>query len=161
MWFNFEDGTRPNENWLMRPKDANGPVLLAFHTSRASACTVALVEKLKDIQIYTRWVMQPTYFAQGSVSPVMLRLTPTAKTGCSVRFFPTLGRSRMEGIPTFSSAFLSPIPEWSKICGVPILPPARITSFVAVKVFLGDVLPDSVLASRVNTHIAVSHCFQR
>jgi len=157
---------RPNRNWLRRPKDANGPVLLAFHTSRASAWIAALVEKLKLLFRYllgeqrSQRAKQPTYFAQGSVSPVMLRSTPTSKTGCSVRFLPTLGRSRTDGIPTFLSSFLSPTPEWSKMCGVPMLPAARMTSFVAVNVFLGDVVPDLVLASPTNESLVVSHCFQ-
>ena len=54
--------------------------------------------------------------------------------GWSVAFWPTLGRSKTEGIPRAVNVILSPIPEFIKMAGVPIGPAERITSLAALAV---------------------------
>jgi hypothetical protein len=54
--------------------------------------------------------------------------------GWSVAFCPTLGRSKTEGIPRAVNVFLSPIPEFIKMVGVPIGPAERIISLTALAV---------------------------
>jgi len=55
----------------------------------------------------------------------------------SWRFLPTAGRFNVELMPRAFSATLSPIPEWRRMCGVPIGPADKTTSFPAVNTSLG------------------------
>lgn len=69
------------------------------------------------------------------LSVVSLELTVYAipAVGCSVRFFPTLGRLINVGMPMSERVARSPMPEFIRIWGVLIAPADKITSFVAVK----------------------------
>lgn len=76
-----------------------------------------------------------TYGSNGSVE---LEVHARMAEGWSLKFLPTLGRSRTVGIPNGSRTDLSPIPECSKMLGVPIEPADKITSLRAVKVCVFD-----------------------
>ena len=75
--------------------------------------------------------------ANGSTSLVMLRLKVGLYIGCSVKFFPTLGRLSTDGILSAARSVLLPMPECRRMCGVPTDPAERMTSFVAVIKDLG------------------------
>lgn len=135
-------GRRTQAIWSNRPKDTKGPVLLVFQRTRASAWSVALVKTLElRLAHMNRLYYRLTYLANGSTSLVMLRVKVGLKIGCSVKFLPTLGRLRTDEMLSAANSVLFPIPEWRRICGVPIDPAERMTSFLAVSVVLGLLTP--------------------
>jgi hypothetical protein len=69
-------------------------------------------------------------------STVWVELTdhPALINDCSVAFWPTLGRSKTDGMPRAVNDFRSPTPECISIFGVPTDPAERIISLVALAV---------------------------
>lgn len=55
------------------------------------------------------------YLANGSTSLVILRLKVGLYNGCSVKFFPTLGRLRTDRILSAARSVLLPMPEWRRM----------------------------------------------
>jgi len=115
--------------WLRWPGKLKGPVLVAFHSARAVS-----LSKLQ--QSKSSWTQRCAIWTTHSVSCSVV-LNMTNDVTWSVRFLPTLGLSTKVLIFRACSSLWSPIPEFNKICGVPKIPPATITSFLATICSLG------------------------
>ena len=96
----------------MIPESTKGPVREAFHCAIPSAKRVAF------------WLMESKVSVECTAHCVIM-------SGWSEAFCPTLGRSRTVGMPRALSVEWAPIPEFMRICGLPIAPPERTISFAA------------------------------
>jgi hypothetical protein len=137
-------GTRNHPSWLEN-ESTRGPVRLVFHWSRASASRVAFRSRLSNV-------------------PLELTSQDGRTTGWSVRFCPTEGRWATGVMPRADKLGASPIPESSRICGVPMLPAERITSFLAItrnRVAPDDRFKEAPTRMMINTNLRHSGQIQR
>ena len=122
-------GRRIHMIWFFkRPGIVSGPVRVAFHSdsavSRSKLC-------IYINSYYSEKNLRPTDSVFGSV--VLKR----QRHFCwSEKFFPTLGLLTSVLMPIASSSVPFPMPEFNRICGEPMDPPAKITSFLATSFFL-------------------------
>jgi hypothetical protein len=94
----------------MIPESTNGPVREAFHCAIPSAKRVA-------------------FCLMGSKVSMEFTAHCVVMNGWSEAFCPTLGRSRTVVMPRALRVAWAPIPEFIRICGLPIAPPERTISF--------------------------------
>jgi hypothetical protein len=111
----------------LAPAD-RGPVREFIHSCRASSNAVIFALKLEVNLAFNNLNLRGVnYF--GIVS-MAIQLSGTIAS--VLKFFPTLGRLKIGCIPTSRNSEGSPMPEFRSICGVPITPAERISSFKAV-----------------------------
>ena len=107
--------------WSISKGRVRGPVLVVFHSSRATSWSKLYHIELDALQKGKKMHLVFCMLVEKDINT----------TTWSVKFFPTLGFWTRVSTPATSSSSRFPIPECRRIWGVPNTPPAKITSFPA------------------------------